>query len=1227
MFTITNSVIKCPTCRQVIHPSNINEYSDDDCFYQFDCLSLIHDNVKQTAFFKCRICTSFNFSAVLEPRRLHASIIQHALTNKHQTELGNLHRNNNYDFDIETQSGMHNNNTIDDIDDGIINGYYEDIAFDPTEPSFGIGCNADSSHDVNMGAHLLPTNPISISTNDDYIEAIHHSPAPVSTEITKLFDEVHKSYFDACVKHVGHQFITNQAITRSPNAYHSEENASMSLYTLLLSKLSIEMSSTQRQILATLLSHAFHSARDRNSKLFVPSCGNDIRKKLLEGKHSVKANLPIPQIVELAEGFIYIPMKSTIKHQFCSEDPPNPFLPFSHSVHANTPRGKELLDPSEVVGSMSEDHRGHPIFPIKLLPWTDDFEVHNVVKTTGASAHLGFVTIGAQDGDHSGKHTHLLWIGPQKALAAEAERMFTDELNDMSKNPFPVYSRKHNCIVDVKPKMYAFLADRPDKSKRLSMLSGGNTHACWSYCGEYINVIDQAVLCTTCFSRLMMNKDIGSEAVTPCDICFSLDFQLMKYKAHDDFPKDMIPADDPPLSSPSDLIPFKKVTIEHMKWACLTGFDKIKRKVWTQKNLMCFLRCQGINIEYSKCIYANGVNAALYHSNSPNSPELEKQQKSDPASFRSPEIPPLWGIEHNFGVDVFVDCPMHLLFLGTYKSLNKIHLPRFLTPISKKTTAIKCINQRLEYITDGVTQHMVQSRISYLPLHPSCGSTDITYGSWLSKNWISHQRISKWIHADLPTYSTKDVNKSDLGKDYCMYKLPQIRRWCTTRGVEFPPDLKKVGPARIWFVNIVTDYKKLFSHYSEDEIFRYIQDKITADLYEDIQKMTSTNRQDWFDTYVESQKKHPPEVPTNFDVESIREDIQDLLSLHLCIVSRVMHGCSGKSVGRHVKLYLTIFHRVDKALGTKKNVPTVIKQMNLITLMNLEPTIDRFGPLRLLWEGGGMGEGSIPKVKKFIHDMKPNFAKNAAASHLQKLALDNLLASAFKEVRAEMAGNDDDEQQEHYERLLKSVTESTEKESNRNGVPDSFVCSGELDKPFSGVDLGGEKAAVYKTHGHDPQLCPIWRGDLAVPVVIDVNDNGIFIAVKDGTLVRVHLSQHGCKQLLDGSFFYAKMLQSGTLKWTEKKRGELVCGLMLRHPDLAFCNHYYVIAMNWMEAAFSINQILFRLPRFRGATYEDGADEKSSQHFSHIYHRTNNNKRHFQQTVMTNQLEENNVER
>jgi hypothetical protein len=52
-----------------------------------------------------------------------------------------------------------------------------------------------------------------------------------------------------------------------------------------------------------------------------------------------------------------------------------------------------------------------------------------------------------------------------------------------------------------------------------------------------------------------------------------------------------------------------------------------------------------------------------------------------------------------------------------------------------------------------------------------------------------------------------------------------------------------------------------------------------------------------------------------------------------------MYGCSGKCVGRHVKLYLTIFHRVAKALRDGKNNPSAIRQPDLITLMNLEPIL------------------------------------------------------------------------------------------------------------------------------------------------------------------------------------------------------------------------------------------------------------------------------------------------
>jgi hypothetical protein len=61
---------------------------------------------------------------------------------------------------------------------------------------------------------------------------------------------------------------------------------------------------------------------------------------------------------------------------------------------------------------------------------------------------------------------------------------------------------------------------------------------------------------------------------------------------------------------------------------------------------------------------ANGVNAALYHCNSPNSPELEKQQKSDPASFRSPEISPLWGINSSPAIMPLAASYFGVIFYG-----------------------------------------------------------------------------------------------------------------------------------------------------------------------------------------------------------------------------------------------------------------------------------------------------------------------------------------------------------------------------------------------------------------------------------------------------------------------------------------------------------------------------------------------------------------------------------
>ena len=1218
MWTITT--FQCTDCFLPNSLFYLQVDTVDPHFYRFQCQNVgCNTNSKKAFIFICRICNTYKRTATTRK-----AVNQHCRSKKHQDAVSNI---------MNSITAPNNDDDVGSGDIFVLESNHSDSPGAPfnsndyhsshNDNDCNNSSNIDDQLDVDRNNQCLPTDPYTICSNMDYISALHDKPPPLPIAIAPLFNEEEMDYFDACVNHVGHKFVTNQAMTLLTNAYEKDEKPVTSLYTLLLAKLSLEITGKQREILSTLLSHVYHSGSDNNLQIFVPSCGNDIRNKIVDGRHSVKENLPIPKIVHFDDGFIYVCLKSTIKHLFCSERPPNPFIPFSHSVHANTRRGKELLNPEEVAGSFTNsngvyDNGGYPIYPIKLMPWADDFEAFSVVKNNGQSVHVAFVTIGAIDGDHSGRYTFLLWMGNQKLSPTQVEQHFADQINSMNNSPFLVFSREHNCIVDVKPKLYAFLCDRPDKSKRLQLLNGGNTHACWSYSGEYYNAIDRSVLCQYCFSQLMKNEAIGSDASTPCNICYSLDFDLMKYLPHPDYPKEMITPEERPVGEVATavshplLLPFKKITIEGLKAACRVGFAQIKNKLWSQKQLLRYLRCEGINEDYSMLIYANGSNAALISLDFPTPAAVAELLLANPASFELPPFPPLWGIEQNFTPDIFIDCPMHLLFLGTYKSLNKHHLPKFLTTISKKSTGIQFINVKLHYVMQELPKYLDQSKVHYLPLHPTCGGSDMNYGKWLSKNWISHQRVSKWIHADLQSYGRHSTISSTIsGKSFLTYSLSEIRRWCSTRAIPFPVELKKVAQARTWFVNALSSYDKLFQHYTEDDILKYISqldnlNDLEGKTYSEVQLMTSTDLKIWFGTFVQIRKEFPPEIQPKFDVDSVRGDIQDLISLHHCIVSRVMHGCTGLSVGRHVKMYLTIFHRVDKAMGGSKTKAAVVHQMNLITMLNLEPTINRFGPLRYLWEGGGMGEGSIPKVKQFIYDMKPNFARNAAASNLQKLSIENLLFSAYKEVQKEMLSNKQQELDQHSLRLLQAVSKTVEKEANRNGCSDSFIGSTKHDEPFSGLDQGGEIASIYLTHEHTPQSCPVARGDLVVPVVIDVQDNTIFIVVKGGMLVQVSLCLQDPKNILDGTFLHAQMLTTGNIAWSTKQRRNLVCGLMLRHPD--FSQHYYTVAMNWMEAAVSqLGLLSFILPRFRGATYEDGEDEKSAEYFLKNNKATNNN--------------------
>ena len=91
------------------------------------------------------------------------------------------------------------------------------------------------------------------------------------------------------------------------------------------------------------------------------------------------------------------------------------------------------------------------------------------------------------------------------------------------------------------------------------------------------------------------------------------------------------------------------------------------------------------------------------------------------------------------------------------------------------------------------------------------------------------------------------------------------------------------------------------------------------------------------------------------------EEMEDLISLHYCMVARVMGGAEGECVGRHVKMFLRLLHTVDQRMSGSsrpqcKWKPVLASRPNFLTLLNLEEAIKHYGPMRLLWEGGRMGK-------------------------------------------------------------------------------------------------------------------------------------------------------------------------------------------------------------------------------------------------------------------------------
>ena len=130
--------------------------------------------------------------------------------------------------------------------------------------------------------------------------------------------------------------------------------------------------------------------------------------------------------------------------------------------------------------------------------------------------------------------------------------------------------------------------------------------------------------------------------------------------------------------------------------------------------------------------------------------------------------------------------------------------------------------------------------------------------------------------------------------------------------------------------------------------------------------------------------------------------LEGVVSTYLALVARVM-GPSGDDpdpIKRYTKLFLTKAHKLDIFLcpSSLKQKGTLCRQPNYLTLLNLPEDVRCFGHLRFLWELGGMGEGFIPRIKKFIREMGPQFALLVSKSIMVEQSYSDLTKNLFQDT-------------------------------------------------------------------------------------------------------------------------------------------------------------------------------------------------------------------------------------
>ena len=465
------------------------------------------------------------------------------------------------------------------------------------------------------------------------------------------------------------------------------------MFHIILAQLASQLSIPKMTEIILLMNYV----KDNHKSITIPSNEKDLQKGWIVGNNSIQKNLPVPKpTYNKNTRCTYTSLEDVIRYNCTTDRYPKPFGDFSDCPQGSCGRAREWLHMAPDIIDPKENK--YETLYIKVVLWSDSATLFTVKDS---SFHLCVATVGAPEGDHTGKWGYPLWIAPAGADTDHLVQALVQEINCLQKgqdrhgNPFYVLYRGFNQMVCVQVCPFTWICDKPEKAHITHTLGGSRSlyHLRYGYSIAYTCVCPSTkklFSCNGCVDHLYNPETKSFKRIEECNKCYSFLNEKIKTMPDDKYPTNYLGktvGDQLNGSMEFELKPLR-LTFEKLLDACNNAFRHLSAPenstiMWNHKIAELYMKryCLNqrlqenlINCATNKGYYNNSVDSKL----SSRGQQNKKQKRDDdyfigkhkvnPQLYHLTNLPPIYNMDH-FDMNDFVSAIGHQLFLGVTKTI------------------------------------------------------------------------------------------------------------------------------------------------------------------------------------------------------------------------------------------------------------------------------------------------------------------------------------------------------------------------------------------------------------------------------------------------------------------------------------------------------------------------------------------------------------------------------